>query len=312
MARECGIPARTLEIGPPPVSKQAIVRFFWHKNAMRDALIRAIDALDTPPTAVCMLSLSEKILLTQPLVERGIRVVWIEHDPVGRWLTGNPWLRTLLRASRSATTVTVSELSRAMYVEMGWDAQKTVAIPNGVATAEAMLRPAHEGLVVGCVARLAREKGVDILMDAVEEMDDTEAHIVGTGPEDERLRARGGKHSIQSPRMPDIDALYAHIDALALPSRTHDPFGLVAAEAMMRGIPTVVTDACGIAGYLRDGEDALIVPAGDAEALRAALETLRDSALRTRLGAEGRKTAQREFSAETMTERYERLLEVSP
>lgn len=106
----------------------------------------------------------------------------------------------------------------------------------------------------------------------------------------------------------DLAEAYASTDVLVLPSRTHDPFGLVVAEAMALGIPVIVTNACGIADYLTHGKDALIVEAGSSEALVKELSSLRDSARRNEIGATGKRTALAEFTLSKMIDSYAILL----
>ena len=67
---------------------------------------------------------------------------------------------------------------------------------------------------------------------------------------------------------------------------------LVLLDAMAHGKAGVVSDVGGARDYVTDGEDALVVPPGDAEALAAALRRLDDDpALRERLGAAARARA---------------------
>lgn len=89
--------------------------------------------------------------------------------------------------------------------------------------------------------------------------------------------------------------VYGACDVLVVPSvptRTfREPWGLVVNEAMDRGLAVIATDAVGAAagGLVRDGENGLIVPAGDARALAAAIARLaRDAQLRRRMGDAGR------------------------
>lgn len=172
------------------------------------------------------------------------------------------------------------------------------------------------GVRVGCIARLSPEKGVDVLIHALADLPDIDLLIVGTGREEGYLRtlAAQDKERLGVARIRflqeavDLDAFYGSIDALVLPSSDHDPFGLVAAEAMMRGVPVIVTDACGIAGYLRDGKDALIARAGSPESLQACIERIKDPALRAGLAEEGSKKAHTAFSLESMLQAYESLL----
>jgi glycosyltransferase involved in cell wall biosynthesis len=87
----------------------------------------------------------------------------------------------------------------------------------------------------------------------------------------------------------ELDALYRGAAALALPSRT-EGFGLPALEAMARGCPVVASAAGGLPEVV--GDAGLLVPAGDAGALAAALaRLLDDDAERRRRAEAGRRRA---------------------
>ncbi len=115
-------------------------------------------------------------------------------------------------------------------------------------------------------------------------------------------RTDGSQEAGDSPIVPlgplDPERLrdvYAACHALVVPSvptRTfREPWGLVVNEAMNRGLAVIATDAVGAAagGLVRDGENGLIVPAGDERALAAAMAKLAgDQQLRTRMGDAGR------------------------
>lgn len=313
LCREEGIPATELDIGPPPVTKRGAISFAWRAKKMRTALTQAFDGFHDLD-AVCLLSLSEKLLLTEHAANAGTKVVWVEHDTVGRWLTGNPWLADLLHASQHATIVTVSELSRKLYLDMDFDATRVKAIPNGIEEERFSERTAveHTGpLRIGCVARLSREKGIDLLIEAVSALPDVTLEIIGEGSDERVLRAlakNAGNRITFSPPTGDIASAYARFDVLALPSRAHDPFGMVAAEAMMSGVPVIVTDACGIAAYLQNGEDAIVVRADFAPALRDAIASMQHDATRTKIAAKGYATSRRKFSAVSMVNAWEEML----
>ncbi len=90
----------------------------------------------------------------------------------------------------------------------------------------------------------------------------------------------------------DLRNLYAGSDVVVVPSvPTRDflePWGLVVNEAFHRGVPVIATDAVGAAagGLVQHERNGLIVKAGDADALQAALHRLHDDpALRARMGA---------------------------
>jgi glycosyltransferase involved in cell wall biosynthesis len=73
-------------------------------------------------------------------------------------------------------------------------------------------------------------------------------------------------------------------------------------RAMARGKAVVVTETPGIRDYVRDGENAVLVPPGDAEALRSALTRLwNDAGERQRIGTSAAQTVRREFGFENFT-----------
>jgi glycosyltransferase involved in cell wall biosynthesis len=160
--------------------------------------------------------------------------------------------------------------------------------------------PAEAELRILFVGRPAREKGLEVLLRAwVEAALAPRAALllVGVG---EELPARGrvgedGCVLATAPLDPvQLRSVYAASDALVLPSiRTRtfrEPWGLVVNEAMNRGLPVIASDAVGAAvgGLVRDGENGLVVPAGDAAALARALRALAEDAdLRARFGRAG-------------------------
>jgi glycosyltransferase involved in cell wall biosynthesis/predicted SAM-dependent methyltransferase len=89
---------------------------------------------------------------------------------------------------------------------------------------------------------------------------------------------------------------YANADVFCAPSR-YESFGLVHVEAMMMGLPVVAGDAGGMRETVVTGETGILVPPGEPEGLRAALDRLvGDTELRARMGVAGRERYEREFS----------------
>jgi glycosyltransferase involved in cell wall biosynthesis len=321
------MPVHRLDIGVPPVTKFGAVSFAWRQITMRKKLVDTVTLLQAKQPhidAVVMLSISEKLLLTDWCQARQTKVYWWEHDRIGRWLRSNPWLPALRALASCATTITVSDLSRSLYIALGWPSSRTIAIPNGVnperfGASVAALKPIQaDTLRVGCIARLSAEKGVDVLIQAVANLPWVSLHIVGSGPEEGYIHKLVGsiadaEHQtisrivVQS-QVPDVGAFYRSLDVLVLPSRDHDPFGLVVAEAMQLGIPVVVTNQCGIAAYIRPNTEALVVPADDVLALVAALRSLQGVELRTQLAVQGQLHALRVFDEKTMIQAYVSLL----
>ena len=273
---------------------------------MQKKMIAKLRTDNRQPTTIVMLSLSEKILLTPIALARGIKVCWIEHDTVSDWLAKNPSLPLLQKMSKDVTTICVSDLSADIFRALGY--KNVESIPNGVPLPPENFQRHEfdETLRIGCIARLSKEKGVDLLVEALRSVDDATLLINGKG---EEYIQSSATVTIKS-EVPDINDVYKEIDVLVLPSRKEDPFGLVVAEAMLRGIPTICTDACGIAGYLDDGLNTMIVPADDSAALAKALNHMQNSDVRSQIGMAGHKAALEMFTTEKMVENYEKTLSV--
>lgn len=106
---------------------------------------------------------------------------------------------------------------------------------------------------------------------------------------------------------------YAELDAVIFPVRWNEPFGLVPLEAMAMGRPVISTLRGGTAEFVRDGENALTFEPDDVSGLARAIRRLAgDEALRRKLRAEGRRTAER-FGRERFAERViQRIVDVVP
>lgn len=147
--------------------------------------------------------------------------------------------------------------------------------------------------------RPAREKGLGVLFEAWS-MSGLQAPtaalvLVGMGPTPPWVPAGGAVATLAAVPATELRDLYAAADALVVPSIAtrsfREPWGLVVNEAMNRALPVISSDAVGAAagGLVRDGRNGVVVPAGDAVELAAALRRLAgDGEARRRMGALGR------------------------
>lgn len=149
------------------------------------------------------------------------------------------------------------------------------------------------------VGVLERYKGFDVLADAwrqvARELPHARLRVVGRGtlaPEAARLAAHVPGVSWQEQLPPtEVAAALDQATLLVLPSRA-EGLGRVAIEAFCRRRPVVGSRAGGIPDVVADEESGVLVPAGDAAALAAALvRILADRSLAERLGVAGEKVA---------------------
>ncbi|WP_304598480.1 glycosyltransferase family 4 protein [Microvirgula sp. AG722] len=158
-------------------------------------------------------------------------------------------------------------------------------------------------------------KGLHILLDALAGCDYPVA-IVGGGPMETELRAQAqrlGLHNVHflGP-LPDEDkaALLVLCLGVVFPSHLRsEAFGVTLIEGAMHGKPLVSCEIGTGTSYINlDGETGLVVPPGNVQALRQALDRLwHEPALAAAMGARARQRYLGHFTARHMVERYAAL-----
>ena len=185
----------------------------------------------------------------------------------------------------------------------------TAVIPPSGLVVPLAVPPRHDPppVVFGVVGRVVKERGLDLLLDALgETYGDWRLRIVGTGPVQEALEAQAQRLGL-SARVEWLGALprealgefYATLDVLVAPSRSTpqwvEPTGTLVLEAMAHGCGVIVSRC----GALPDvvGDAGLIVNEDDRAGLARALQGLVSEPARCRpLGAAARHRAIERYS----------------
>ena len=249
-------------------------------------------------------------------------VVWFHSEVVrAQWkyaLLYRPFLRRVLRR---ASRIVVSSPRLAEFArELADFRAKCVVIPFGIDTdrlapAPVVQQRASEiaqefpGPRLLFVGRLVPYKGVDVLIDAMKDVDGT-ALILGDGPLRAALEARVAALGIGtrvrflgSSSDADVVAHLHACDVFVLPSLTRqETFGVVQLEAMACGRPVVSTNLeTGVPWVNQHERTGLIVAPGDAKALAAACNRLlRDATLRREYGEAARERVASHFTVAAM------------
>lgn len=146
------------------------------------------------------------------------------------------------------------------------------------------------------VGRLAPEKRLDLLAEALPQLPGTRLVFVGDGPARpalERHLAGAPAHFAGYLRGDELATAYASADLFVFPSDT-ETFGQVIQEAMASGLPVVAARAGGATDLVRPGVTGALFAPGDAADLRQRVATLLDSpATGAAMGAQGRAAAER-------------------
>jgi glycosyltransferase involved in cell wall biosynthesis len=169
------------------------------------------------------------------------------------------------------------------------------AEPPHISDSEIALARAELGIpdganVIAAISRFRHEKGLDTLIRAAQQLNNTHLLIAGSGPEEAALRAlAAGSPAIHFIGHRDDVALWMQIaGVIAIPSR-RESFGRVVLEAMANGRPVVATRVGGLPEVVEDGVTGLLIPIDDEAALAAALErVLTDDAFARKLGEASR------------------------
>ncbi len=150
------------------------------------------------------------------------------------------------------------------------------------------------GVVAMYHGRLAYEKGVHTLIDAMTRLRDLPLWLVMVGAGDESL------HRLAVDKQVDDRVIFAgfqhpvlpwvvEADFGVLPSMVREACPLAPQEYMSQGIPVVATDNGGQREYIADGINGLLVPHGAPERLAEAMRTLAtDADFRRKLGCQAK------------------------
>jgi phosphatidylinositol alpha-1,6-mannosyltransferase len=174
-------------------------------------------------------------------------------------------------------------------------------------------------LVVGRMGSSERYKGHDELLAAwprVRSRTAARLMIAGGGDDRGRLEAAARAAGLEDAVLftgfvseATLDALYRRSSLLALPSRG-EGFGLVYLEAMRAGKPCLALAGMAAAEIVVPGETGMLVPAGDLDALAAALSALlADPERARRMGEAGRERWRATFGYDRFRSRLETHLD---
>jgi glycosyltransferase involved in cell wall biosynthesis len=187
------------------------------------------------------------------------------------------------------------------------------------------VRPARGDLseqpTIAFAGRLLWEKGTDVLLEAfakvLARIPQASLLIAGDGLERDNLKSQIDRLGLgRNVEMlghisrDELERNFAHAWVQAVPSRWEEPFGLVAAEALMRGTAVIASDTGGLLEFVRPRETGLLVPPQDPEALADALFLLLENrGLAESLGQNGRAFALQHLTEDAFVDRFVGLYE---
>jgi glycosyltransferase involved in cell wall biosynthesis len=240
------------------------------------------------------------------------------------------WKSYFANLNRSVDAfITISHEIDDELVALNVDAEKRVFIPNGVDTRRYLpvseehkqklrteLSVPMRAMVAIYAGRLVPEKRIDQLlavwMKVHASFHNSHLLIVGSGPEESRLRQMNGNGVQFTGQVNDARRYLQAADLFVLPSSTEGLSNSML-EAMACGLPVLATKVGGALDVIQHDRSGYLIPPDDVDALQHGLESLlKEKSLRLRLGDAGRQRIVSDFSLDSVAERlaslYLRLL----
>jgi starch synthase len=174
--------------------------------------------------------------------------------------------------------VAASSFTRRTLIEQGVPAEKIVVNSYGVDLDKfsAGLRgDSSRPVRFVFLGSLGARKGVPLLLESWRSLAPTAAELWLVGPVSEGnarlIPALPGLRLIGKVPHRELPELFRQCDVLVLPSY-FEGFGLVLLEAMAAGLPIIATDATAAPDLITQGIEGYVIPVGDGEALRDAMQ----------------------------------------
>ncbi len=220
----------------------------------------------------------------------GVPMVYYVHSPALQNTT-RPWLNRInslverLSLHRASRLIAVSESLKEHMIQQGFDPAQITVVHNGVPSLYEIpfRRSPRAEWILGTVALFRPRKGIEVLLQAIALLRkrgfSVRLRAVGVfeSPDYEKeihaLAARLGLQDIIEWMgfVHDITSELLSMDLFVMPSLFGEGLPMAVLEAMAAGVPVVATDVEGTAEAVRHGQDGLLVPPGDPQALAQAI-----------------------------------------
>lgn len=225
--------------------------------------------------------------------------------------------------------IATAEAAERDLIRMGIPRDRICVIPNG-SEKKRRLPPKEkeilarkygytpDSFVVGMVARLVKDKGVDVLLQVAKMLScekdaDYRFLIVGSGEEETALRRMAEEYGIAdlvtfTGFVPDPAPLYSLFSVIVNASRGTETSCLALSEAMSLGIPAVASHYGGNPFMVKNGENGLLFATDAAADLAVKLRRLYiDRTLYTRLSHGAERRYNTYFTADSMAAAYDNV-----
>ncbi|MEK7635659.1 MAG: glycosyltransferase [Patescibacteria group bacterium] len=212
------------------------------------------------------------------------------------------------------------------YLKLRLPLKKAMIIPNSIDVGDKKkivsgsfrkkFKISDSAKIVLFMGRLHKIKGLDILISAFSEIVKKEPNLVLVlaGPDDEGY-GKNLKSQILNLKIDDKVlftgmligddkiAAYRESDVFVLPSYSEN-FGMSVVEAMAIGLPVVITKGVGISPNVERVGAGIVIKKDEKQLTAAILKILNNSELAKKMGGNGRKLVETEFSSDKVAKKF--------
>jgi glycosyltransferase involved in cell wall biosynthesis len=178
-------------------------------------------------------------------------------------VVGMQGVHRMLGTYRNKVTryIALNRFCRDKFIEAGLPAERIVIKPNFIDLPVPLPAPRSGGLFVG---RLATEKGIATLAQAVRLYRETRIDVIGHGPQESELQGIPGLQVLGWLAPQDIYARMARAAYLVMPSVWYENFPRTLVEAYACGLPVIASRLGAMAELVQEGVTGLLFTPGDA------------------------------------------------
>lgn len=307
---------------PPPVWAAVMTRVSLAAGIIEARDIRVISAYNLLSGAPVGVIAAEMYRI--PVVVTNLGEIYSHRDAIDRQLgmirhiTETATVLTSLTRHCADSYLALGLSPEVRVLHYGIDRRRFGGAQGGGALRERLGIPVDAEVVL-YVGRMVRDMGLHVLLEGLHQLlaSHPSARVVVAGASGDLREAVASAvdrwperiHLAVDVPENDLPQFYAAATVVVVPTLGARACGsLAAAEAMSAGKPVVATRIGGIPEYVAEGENGLLVPPGDSEALvGAVLELLRNPSRMTRFGICGRERVARLFDSEHTNTQLESL-----
>ena len=242
------------------------------------------------------------------------------HDETQRYINDTEWMLTY---EANEVIVNSNFMKNDIQRLFGLPYEKINVIPNGINLNNftgierdydfrRQYAMDNEKIIL-YVGRLVYEKGIQNLISAMPKIlanyHDSKLVIAGKGGMIDELKAQTANMGLSNKvyftgylDSKKVQKIYKCADVAVFPS-TYEPFGIVALEAMLAGVPTVVSDIGGLDEIITHGEDGMKCYAGNSNSIAdSVLSLLFDHQLAANVSKKARQKVRENFNWEKIAQ----------